>query len=247
MFTQGLFLLALALATGAIALINNVIKVGPFTRRTSRQDSALLEFSDQVRYFTENSRDNCRNSLIFKKMTGRHAPIRLINLIFSCYDPHLATYIYSKAPHYIHFERSELENWQIQEPVVVRNPLLKAMLWLMLINSIILGSLSIYTAVVLLEGVQSITAQPEIIQFYAISLAFLLCMGIVAIAYCRHAYQEIAFLDLVKTFYADRPAPSATLIRSAFNESPAKISKRRLLGISNANNKRHPKPRLKLR
>ena len=102
MFIQGLFLIALALATGAIAFINDLIKSGPFTSRTSREDSALLEFSDQVRYFTENSRDNCRNSLIFKKMTGRHAPIRLINLIFSCYDPHL---------------RSEEHTSELQSPV----------------------------------------------------------------------------------------------------------------------------------
>ena len=233
MFIQGLFLLALALATGAIALINNLIKAGPFTRRTSRQDSALLEFSDQIRYFTENSRDNCRNSLIFKKMTGRHAPIRLINLIFSCYDPHLATYIYRKAPRYIHFERNELENWQMKEPVVVHNPLLKAMLLLMLLNGVILGGLSVYTAALLLGSLQASSAQPEMVRFYSISLTFLLCMGVVASAYCRHAYREIVFIDLVKTFYADKPSPSATLIRSVFNDGPIKGSKRRLVsGIS---------------
>ena len=235
MFIQGLFLIALALATGAIAFINDLIKSGPFTSRTSREDSALLEFSDQVRYFTENSRDNCRNSLIFKKMTGRHAPIRLINLIFSCYDPHLATHIYRKAPRYIHFDRSELENWQLREPVVVCNPLLKAMLWLMLIDGILLGGLSVYTAAVLVNGAQAVTLQPNVIRFYTVSLLFLLGMGVVAIACCRYAYREIIFLDLVKTFYADRPTASATLIRSVFNNSPATESNKRRLVSGHTN------------
>ncbi|MGD1897636.1 MAG: hypothetical protein ACFB16_11875 [Phormidesmis sp.] len=226
MVTQGLFLLAFALATGAIALINNLIKAGPFTDRTSRRDSALLEFSDQVRYFTENSRDNCRNSLIFKKMTGRHAPVRIINLVFSCYDPHLATYIYSKAPRYIHFQRSELENWQLQEPAVVRNHFLRTMLWLMFLNGLLLCALCVYTVVVLVSGFSAIAAQPGIIQFYISSIAFLGCIGMIAIGYCKYAYREVIFLDLVKTFYEDKPATSRALIRSVFNDEPIKIGPR---------------------
>ncbi|MEL6555102.1 MAG: hypothetical protein AAFQ63_16800 [Cyanobacteria bacterium J06621_11] len=217
MFTQGLFLLAFALATGTIALINNLIKAGPFTRRTSRRESALLDFSDQVRYFSENSRDNCRNSLIFKKMTGRHAPIRIINLVFSCYDPHLATYIYSKAPRYLYFQRSELENWQLQEPAVVRNHLLRPMLWLIGLNGLLLLGLSIHTLIILLSGFSLIASQPGVMRFYVSSVAFLMCMSVVAIAYCKYAYREVVFLDLVKTFYTDQPAPSSTLIRSVFN------------------------------
>lgn len=217
MFTQGLFLLAFALATGIIIFINNLIKSGPFPQRISRKESALLDFSDQVRYFSENSRDNCRNSLIFKKMTGRHAPIRIINLVFGCYDPHLATYIYSKAPRYLYFHRSELENWQLQEPAVVRNRFLRPMLWLLGINGILLLGLSLHTIVVLLSGFSVISAQPGVMRFYVSSVLFLLCMCMVAIAYCQYAYRESVFLELVRTFYADKPAPSSTLIRSVFN------------------------------
>ncbi len=219
MLTQGLFLLAFALTTGAIALVNNFIKAGSFTRRTSRKESALLDFSDQVRYFTEDSRDNCRNSLIFKKMTGRHAPIRVINLILSCYDPHLATYIYAKAPRYVHFQRSELENWQLQEPRVVRNRFLPVMLGLMLLNSLVLLGLSGYLLALLILGFQAIAPQPALMRFYLSAMAFLLCVGMIAITYCQYAYREIVFLDLVKTFYADQPATSQTLIRTVFNES----------------------------
>ncbi len=217
MLIQGLFLVTFALATGAIALINNFIKAGSFTRRTSRRESALLDFSDQVRYFTEDSRDNCRNSLIFKKMTGRHAPIRIINLILSCYDPHLATYIYAKAPRYVHFQRSELENWQLQEPAVVRNCFLQVMLWLMLLNGVVLLVLSGYLLTLIVIGLQTSAAQPALLRFYLSAIAFLICIGMIAIAYCQYAYVEIVFLNLVKTFYEDKPAANRKLIRSVFN------------------------------
>ncbi|MGB7487540.1 MAG: pentapeptide repeat-containing protein [Phormidesmis sp.] len=217
MLTQGLFLLAFALATGAIALINNFIKAGSFTRRTNRRESALLDFSDQVRYFTEDSRDNCRNSLIFKKMTGRHAPIRIINLILSCYDPHLATYIYAKAPRYVHFQRSELENWQLQEPAIVRNRFLQVMLWLMLLNGLVLLGLSGHLLTLLVIGFRAIAPQPSLIRFALSAVAFLLCIGMIAISYCQYAYREMVFLDLVKTFYEDKPANSRALIRTVFN------------------------------
>ncbi|MEL7331241.1 MAG: hypothetical protein AAFN12_03285 [Cyanobacteria bacterium J06560_2] len=228
MLSQGLYLLAFALATGAIALINNLIKAGPFSRRTSRKESALLDFSDQVRFFSENSRDNCRNSLIFKKMTGRHAPVRIINLVFSCYDPHLACYIYGKAPRYVHFQRSELENWQLRAPAVVRNHFLRVMLWLMMLNSLVLLGLSGYIVLILLNGFGELASQPGIMRFYISSITFLLCMMVVAIAYCKYAYREVVFLDLVTTFYADKPTNSSALIRSVFNDTPVSIHQHHL-------------------
>lgn len=222
MVNQEVLLSALAIATSAIALANNVIKEGSFVRRSNRKDAAAVEIADQIKYFSDDSRDNCRNSLIFKSMTGRRAPIRMINLILNCYDPHLATYIYSKAPSYIFFRRDSIENWQLEEPNIVQSRSLRFMLWLMTISAAALLLLSLYAIAAIILSVVAGTASAAAMSFYRSSIAMLTLLTVSAIVLLRYAYKEIVFLNLVKTFYADKPNTQRLLIRSEFRGALAK-------------------------
>ncbi|MEL7051939.1 MAG: hypothetical protein AAGM45_09140 [Cyanobacteria bacterium J06588_5] len=223
MSTQEVLLSVLAILTGAIALINTIIKEGSFIRSSNRKDSAAVEIADQIKYFSNDSRDNCRNSLIFKSMTGRRAPIRLINLILNCYDPHLATYIYSKAPRYIFFRRDSIENWELEEPGIVRSRLLRLMLSLMIVSALALLILSLYALGALLISAATAASFMTAVLFYGVSVVVLVLLVVFAIALLRYAYKEIAFLDLVKTFYEDKPNTQRLLIRSEFRGAVAKV------------------------
>lgn len=62
----------------------------------------------------DTGKNNLKNSLIFRKITNKNAPIHIVNLIFNCYDPAEAIYIYSRATKYINFNNDyELEKPQI--------------------------------------------------------------------------------------------------------------------------------------
>lgn len=61
-------------------------------------------------------KNNLKNSLIFRKITNKNAPIHIVNLIFNCYDPAEAIYIYARAEKYINFNNhNRLEKPRILE------------------------------------------------------------------------------------------------------------------------------------
>ena len=159
-------------------------------------------------------------------MTGKRAPIRLINRILNCYDPIVAMHIYSRASRYIRFKRDELGTWELERPRTIDNPLPKLLLWLLLIIGMTLLAVSAYAIFLIVTTLQYQTVEPTAIATFRSFTIFFLIAAVFGIIFVRHASKEIAFLKLVKTFYEDKPNTQRRFIRAVFNGGRVKVNAR---------------------
>lgn len=77
----------------------------------------------------ETGKNNLKNSLIFRKITNKSAPIHIVNRIFNCYNPAEAIYIYSRATKYISFN----QEGGLEKPKILKVKYHKALLNILLI------------------------------------------------------------------------------------------------------------------
>jgi hypothetical protein len=120
----------IVLATGVVTfigtvatLISNFMKEGILFASKRLKNSELMSCIEKLAYLDDNAKNNCKNSIVFRAMTGKQAPIHEVNLILNCYDPILAMDIYSKADKYIQFDKDD----QLSEPDILLDGGLKFM------------------------------------------------------------------------------------------------------------------------
>lgn len=115
----------------------------PKKKNIPKPEELDINIFNEIKYYDrfnpnqldESGKNNLKNALIFKKITNKNAPIHTINLIFNCYDPAEAIYIYSRADKYIHFNNNQLEKPQLLEDNMHKH--LLSLLIILSISSII--------------------------------------------------------------------------------------------------------------
>lgn len=192
MFTQEVFLSILA---GVIVLLNNYIREGVLVHLSHQKESELIRLIEEIRYSTEDGRNNYRNALVFKKATRRYAPIHIINQIFNCYDPCFAARIYAKAPTYLKFDCTEPEGpcWR------TRN-LSKFLSWTLFAVGVSLLLLSTFSMLAISTTDGSTASQQSQSVVYISFLVFLL-FSMLSIWIFHLAGRELIFLQDVDKFY----------------------------------------------
>jgi hypothetical protein len=199
----------IAMATAAVALIgavatliNNFIKEGILFNRKKLKDSEQIVYVKEMLYLDENAKNNYKNSIVFRALTGKQTPIHKVNLILNCYDPYLATYIYSKAANYIQFN-----NNQLSEPKLVRSKSIKFSIYILIALSfsmMLLGFLG-------LNGLGSYHPNPSInanilnairmlINIFFVFFMVAILLGLWGFNY---SLNELSFLSKVRKFYDD--------------------------------------------
>jgi hypothetical protein len=198
----------IALVTGIVALVSavatliNNIKQGILFAPKRLKDSEQIIYLKEIFYLDEKAKNNYKNSIIFKALAGKQAPIHKVNLILNCYDPYLATYIYSKAVNYIQFE-----NNQLSEPKLVRSRSVKVALYilialslsLMLLGYLGLNGLGSYHPNAS-SNANDLNAIRIFINIFIVLFMIVILFGLWGFNY---SLNELSFLAKVRKFYDD--------------------------------------------
>jgi hypothetical protein len=182
-----------SLANVIILMVNNFVKEGILFPRRKLSYSERVNLAKEISYDDNKSRNKFTNSLIFSAMTGRQTPNHKVNLILNCYDPALATYIYSKAPNYIKFEEDKL----IESKNLFKWSH-KLLMWF--ISFLLLSSLFllIYGSYGLVETLTNREPLHKFIGF----LGIVTLWGFSSWA-INYSLNEFTFISKVKKFYSD--------------------------------------------
>jgi uncharacterized membrane protein YqjE len=189
--------------SGVVILINNFIKEGILFTRKKLKDSEQISYITELKYLDTKAIDNCKNSIIFRAITGKQTPIHIVNLIFNCYDPALAIYIYSKAVRYIQFD----DKGQLLEPKIVRNKSANFALYILIALSsslILLGysgldSLGSYHPNASSDA-NALNAIHIFINIFSVFFIIAVLFGLWGLNY---SLNELTFLAKVRKFYDD--------------------------------------------
>jgi hypothetical protein len=188
--------LALPLISGVVVLLNNFVKEGIFFTRKKLKHSEQIEFIKDISYLDEKAKNNCKNSIIFRAITGKQAPVHIVNLIFNCYDPVSAMYIYSKAINYIKFNKKG----QLSKPENIQGKALISSLYIMLIAAFLLTSSSLYAILVLMYVLFTLNNFRDFLIVLRLLSIVLLCFGSSLWA-INYSLSEFSFLGKVDRFY----------------------------------------------
>jgi hypothetical protein len=197
---------ALLTFLAAIARLISIKGGGISFARKRLQNSQRISDMREISYLDEKAKNNCINSIVFSAETGCQAPIHIVNLMFNCYDPALAMYIYSRAKNYIKFDNDD----QLLEPKRIRSKWIIVLIAFMLLTSL---SLAIVSLLGVFNGLKIILSlimsfSKNINSAIYIFLFFVIFFTIVFVITTvigfwgfRYSLNEFSFLDKVKKFY----------------------------------------------
>jgi hypothetical protein len=188
----------ISLANVIILMINNFVKEGILFPRRKLSYSERVNLTKEISYDDNKSRNKFTNSLIFSAITGRQTPIHLVNLILNCYDPALATYIYSKAPNYIKFEKDEFEKEKLIESKNLFKWSHNLLMWF--ISFLLLSSLFLF--VFGSYGLAETLTNKEPLHKFIGFLGIVTLWGFSSWT-INYSLNEFTFISKVKKFYND--------------------------------------------
>ncbi len=155
----------------------------PNEKNIPKPEELDINIFNEIKYYDrlsphqldESGKNNLKNALIFKKITNKNAPIHTINLIFNCYGPATALFIYSRAEKYIHFNKKN----ELKKPEFLERKMHKCLLYglhalshLSIFTSLVLASCVIALVVVMLKEPSQIP-EDRIVQASSILLFFI--------------------------------------------------------------------------
>ena len=196
-FTQEIFIaVVISALTGLIVLIREYFRESLFARLPYRKERDLIELLEKVSYPVENSKNKYINALIFKRATGRYAPIHIVNQVFKCYDPYSAARIYARVPSYL-----ELNSVSEKGPSLGWRKFSKIFAQILWVISFLVFVRSTYLAVSISSELGSIALQANRLEIYTFLIGSFLFLYTVSITIFYWANNELIFLRSVDQFY----------------------------------------------
>ncbi|MEM8505244.1 MAG: hypothetical protein AAF716_19070 [Cyanobacteria bacterium P01_D01_bin.1] len=186
--------LILSAIAGTVAFAQFLFREFIFGKRSERENSELIELLDKVSYRSK-SKSDYMNALVFKKATGRYAPVHVVNQVFDCYDPCFAARIYSRDPIYL-----KLDNIGRNGPNTEIRRISKVTFSVLFAIGFFLLGLNTWVVLSISTNVGGTELQQNQSTIYALIVFFFLFYGI-SISTLYWTSRELSFLKDVDRFY----------------------------------------------
>lgn len=146
------------------------------------------ELISMICYPADTPKKRYINSMVFSEITNTVVPVHVANIIFNCFDPYRALYIYKKAPAFINIEGDNITRPSRLSGYVYY--IILVLIWLMIV-----GPLYVYLFFKFSTSLQLNSITTQLVYFFTI-------YGIIALCFIGGVKQRI-FLAQVESFYKD--------------------------------------------